>query len=897
MSGHEQTVCSTCPYCGVGCGVRVSRFGDAVQVEGDESHPANVGRLCSKGSQLGATVGLENRLLKPMVDGRDSDWETALDRVAARFATVRDEHGADAVAMYVSGQLLTEDYYAANKWVKGALASGNIDTNSRLCMASAVAGHKRAFGEDTVPCGYDDVEQADLVVLVGSNLAWCHPVLYQRLQAARADGTGPMIVVLDPRRTATAEDADLHLALAPGSDTTVFNGLLAWLESNGELDHSFIASNTEGLADALAAAGEHSLAERAAQCGLSADDLARFFRLFAGSDRVVTVFSQGVNQSSVGTDKVNAIINVHLATGRIGRPGCGPFSITGQPNAMGGREVGGLANQLAAHMDFDAGSVDRLQRFWGFERVASRPGLKAVELFEAVREGRIRALWIMGTNPAVSLPRGHAVREALERCEFVVVSDVVPDTDTAAFADVLLPALAWGEKDGTVTNSERRISRQRAFLPPPGDARPDWWAVSEVARRMGHGEAFAWDGAAAIFREHAALSGFENNGTRDFDIGALATVSDSGYEAMAPFCWPWSVGGEPAGRPGDIFSGGRFNTPSGRARFVPAPGEGTHASVDDRYPLRLNSGRLRDQWHTMTRTARAPRLNRHAPEPCLYLHRADARQLGLAPDALVRVQSRHGHADLRLKHSRTVTPGQAFMPMHWSGPFASSALAGALFGGACDPVSGQPELKAEPVKVRALEIAWHGLELHAPGRTDALPDHDADYWVHTRLDHCEARFLGFALERDDWADWARRRLHGCDSVMTFGREDDAIVVAGLAQDRLAGLVVLSRRPRVSDVHWLAGLFAEVPLSAASRQAILRGLPAALEPPTGAGEAVCACFGAGSEDIERAVDAGASSTEAIGAMVKAGGNCGSCLPELRRVIDDEDDRRLAMVAGD
>ncbi|KAA9129814.1 molybdopterin-dependent oxidoreductase [Marinihelvus fidelis] len=894
-AGNTETA-TTCPYCGVGCGLRVSRFGDAVQVTGDPAHPANGGRLCAKGSQLGATVALDNRLLAPVVDGVESDWGTALDRVAERFAAVRAEHGPGSVAMYVSGQLLTEDYYAANKFMKGALASANIDTNSRLCMASAVAGHKRAFGEDTVPCGYDDVEAADLVVLVGSNLAWCHPVLYQRLQASREDGAGPMLVVLDPRRTATAAEADLHLAVSPGSDTTVFNGLLAWLAEHDSIDQPYVDAHTEGLDDALAAAGPLDLAERAGRCGVSAADLASFYRLFADSDRVVTVFSQGVNQSSVGTDKVNAIINVHLASGRIGRKGCGPFSITGQPNAMGGREVGGLANQLAAHMDFEADNVDRVRRFWGFGAVAGAPGLKAVDLFEAVGRGEIKALWVMGTNPAVSLPRSQRVREALAQCEFLVVSEVVPDTDTAAFADVLLPALAWGEKDGTVTNSERRISRQRAFLPAPGQARPDWQAIAGVARRMGFGPSFDWAGSAAIFREHAALSAFENNGARDFDIGALAALGDDGYDALEPVCWPFPEGGPPAARPVDIFADGQFRRPGGRARLVAVNSAGTRAATDTTRPLMLNSGRLRDQWHTMTRTARAPRLNRHAPEPCLYLHRADARRLRLVADSLVRVRSCEGQADLRLKLSSSVGQGQAFMPMHWSGPYASSALAGSLFAGALDPHSGQPELKAQAVSVEPLAVARHGLELLAHDRADTAPPHGADYWAHARLDHCEARFLGFSDERDDWVEWARSRLVGCDSVLSFGG-DESLVLAGLVDERLAGLVLLGRQPRVRDVHWLAGLFAEAPLGAASRRAILAGMPPALDAPTGEGDAICACFGAGSGDIDRALEAGAASTAAIGAMVRAGSNCGACLPELRQVLDEDDELPLKMAAGE
>ena len=454
--------------------------------------------------------------------------------MAARFSETIAQHGPDSVAFYVSGQLLTEDYYVANKLMKGFIGSANIDTNSRLCMASSVAGHKRAFGADVVPGNYEDLELADLVVLAGSNLAWCHPVLFQRLMAAK-EKRGTKIVVIDPRRTATAEFADLHLAIKPGSDVALFNGLLVHLHNHGKTNQQFVSEHTSGLANALAAARE---CDAAKITGVSQSELENFYRLFADTERTVTVWSQGVNQSSAGTDKVNAIINCHLLTGRIGREGMGPFSVTGQPNAMGGREVGGLANMLAAHMAIE-NPVHRelVQRFWSSPVMAKKPGLKAVDMFEAVRDGRIKAIWIMATNPVVSMPDADAVRDALKQCPFVVVSDAIRDTDTARLAHVLLPAAAWGEKDGTVTNSERRISRQRAFLPVAGESRADWKIISDVATRMGFA-GFGYESAAEVFSEHAALSAFENNGTRAMDIGAFADMSNETYETLLPFQWP-----------------------------------------------------------------------------------------------------------------------------------------------------------------------------------------------------------------------------------------------------------------------------------------------------------------------------------------------------------------------
>ncbi|TIP52257.1 MAG: nitrate reductase, partial [Mesorhizobium sp.] len=494
---EAREVRTTCPYCGVGCGVLAKIAADGTtSVRGDPGHPANFGKLCSKGTALGETLGPEGRLLEPEIGGRQAGWDEALDLVAEKFSRAIAKHGPDSVAFYVSGQLLTEDYYVANKLM-----------NSRLCMASSVAGHRRAFGEDIVPGVYEDFECADLIVLTGSNTAWCHPVLYRRMLAARGE-RGTKIVVIDPRRTATADACDLHLALDPGTDVLLFNGLLAHLVQSGKIDSDFIRDHTSGFdaTAALACADAPSIARVAKGCGLAAADVQAFYDLFAETDRTLTAYSQGVNQSAHGTDKVNAIINCHLATGRIGRPGTGPFSVTGQPNAMGGREVGGLANQLAAHMDFaDEATIDRVSRFWKAADIARRGGLKAVDMFQAVADGRIKALWVMGTNPAVSMPDASRVRAALAKCDFVVVSDVTR-TDTTRYADVLLPAAAWSEKDGTVTNSERRISRQRPFLPAPGEARADWRIVCDVAARMGFGDAFAYQAPAEIFREHAALS-------------------------------------------------------------------------------------------------------------------------------------------------------------------------------------------------------------------------------------------------------------------------------------------------------------------------------------------------------------------------------------------------------
>ena len=587
---------TTCPYCGVGCGVlaRPRDGGLAADIKGDPDHPANFGRLCSKGSALGETLSLDNRLLRPVVGGAECDWETALGLIADRFLETIAEHGPDSVAFYVSGQLLIEDYYVANKLMKGFIGSGNIDTNSRLCMASSVAGHRRAFGSDTVPGTYEDLELADLVVLVGSNLAWCHPVLHQRLIAAR-EKRGTRIVAIDPRATATTDAADLHLSLAPGSDVPLFAGLLAHLAKTGRVDRDYVSAHTVGFDAALAEASYFDMNAAAAATELAVGDLASLYNLFARTERVVTVYSQGVNQSSAGTDKVNAILNCHLATGRIGKPGAGPFSVTGQPNAMGGREVGGLANMLAAHMEIENAKHRRIvQDFWGSPTIATKPGLRAVDLFRAVEDGHVKALWVIGTNPAVTMPEADRVRRAIQTCPFVVVSDVCRTTDTTALADVLLPSAAWGEKEGSVTNSERRISRQRAFLRPPGEALPDWRQICEAAKRMGFAEAFAYKGASEIFAEYARLTAEQSGGRRDLDLGALGDIGAKDYDALAPFQWPRPAGQD--ARETRFFADGRFYHADGKARFIPTPFRRLASPASARFPFVLNTGRIRDQW-------------------------------------------------------------------------------------------------------------------------------------------------------------------------------------------------------------------------------------------------------------------------------------------------------------
>ncbi len=884
----RRAVKTTCPYCGVGCGLVATRAPDGhLRLEGDPSHPANRGKLCAKGAALAETLGMEGRLLHPENTGRRITWDKALDRVADAFTRTVAEHGPNAVAFYVSGQLLTEDYYAANKLMKGFIGSANIDTNSRLCMASSVAGHKRAFGEDIVPGCYEDLERADLVVLAGSNAAWCHPVLHRRMTEPEPGDAPPRIVVIDPRRTASCVDADLHLALAPGSDAILFNGLLAHLARTGAIDDEFLSASTTGFGDALAAAEASApdAASVAESCGLDMASVQQFFDWFAGTRHTVTLFSQGINQSSSGTDKVNAILNCHLATGRIGQPGMGPFSLTGQPNAMGGREVGGLANQLAAHVDFgDADGCESVRKFWNAPRMAERPGLTAVDLFEAVGRGEVKALWIMGTNPAVSLPDAKQVHEALALCPFVAVSDCIRTTDTTAFADVLLPAATWGEKDGTVTNSERRISRQRGFLPLPGEAKPDWWIIGEVAKKMGHGAAFDYSGPVEIFREHAALTGQTAGRSRLFDISPLAEINNPVYEGLNPIQWPVADG---AGKR-RLLGDGAFPTGDGRARLVPIRPRAAAAVPDLRRPLILNSGRERDQWHTMTRTGLSPRLAAHAPEPMLDIHPDDAMRSGIADGALARIESDGGAMVARARVTEAQTPGTVFVPIHWSDRFASSARVGPLIGPARDPISGQPELKLTPVSVDAYKAAWYGFAL----TRDVVEIDGVDWWARSRAaNHHRTEFAGLAAP-EDWDLWARAalgELHGGGEWLTYrdgGR--GRYRFAALKDGMLSGCLFVAPDPDLPARGWLAGLFARAPIGPDDHSGLLTGAPTDAQ--SDQGEIVCACLGVVRGTIETAIEADPSvSVLGLGAATGAGTNCSSCRPELAQLISAHGNR--------
>ncbi|WP_227268690.1 nitrate reductase [Roseobacter weihaiensis] len=865
---------STCPYCGVGCGVLLRPDGQGnVAVRGDPDHPANFGRLCSKGTALGETVGLGERLLHPQVNGQKASWEAALATVADRFGRTIKDHGPDSVAFYVSGQLLTEDYYVANKLMKGFIGSANIDTNSRLCMASTVAGQKRAFGTDTVPGTYEDIDAADLVVLVGSNLAWCHPVLYQRLLAARQN-RGTRIVVIDPRRTASCDQADLHLALAPGSDVALFNYLLTQIYEGGCVDARYL-EHVSGFDAALEAA----YADDVRVTDLSRAQITRFCDLWMRHDKVVTIFSQGVNQSSAGSDKVNAILNCHLATGRIGKPGCGPLSVTGQPNAMGGREVGGLANMLACHLDLEnARHRAAVQAFWGAGTLPAVAGLKAVDLFEAVGKDRIKALWIIHTNPAVSMPDADAVTKAIAGCDFTVVSDITAQTDTARLADVVLPATAWAEKSGTVTNSDRTISRQRAVLSPPGEARDDWAILAEVGRRMGWPAAFDYQSPAEIFREYATLSGIAARFGRDFDITGLKDMDDPTYDAMEPVRWPVSTQ-KTAER---FFARGGFYHADGKARMLPLRWRAPVAETGRRYPFRLNTGRIRDQWHTMTRTALSPRLSAHLAEPYVDIHPEDAKILGVGTAEIIRLKSPQGSALLRARVTTAQRPGELFAPIHWTGETAPCARVDTLVAAVTDPVSGQPESKAAVVAASRFEAAWYGFAVSSKPLSPK-----AEYWARARTTAGWRAELAGATKPQNWEAEARRLFGLADAeVQSFAdtsRGDHRFAFHD--GGRLLAALFISRQPVAVMRDYLADR------SGQSVPQVLTGMTPADHPDPG--PVLCACLGVGVNTILTAIEQdGLMSVAAIGQALGAGTNCGSCKPEIAALLASRDVKEAA-----
>ncbi len=902
MNAIAKSVATSCPYCGVGCGVLAQPSLDAAtdgvanagwQAMGDGTHPANQGRLCVKGATLGKTLGARQRLLNPKIAGQDVSWEQAITHVADAFREVIAQHGPNAVAFYVSGQLLTEDYYVVNKFCKGFLGTANIDTNSRLCMATAVAAQMRAFGEDLVAGCYEDLELADLLVLVGSNMAWTHPVVYQRIKAAKAVRPAMKVVLIDPRRTATAEIADLVLQIKPGTDGLLFQGLLACLAVQQCLDEDFIAAHTTDFQAALACAQASfsGLPALAASCEIPLADLQQFFSWFVAQPRTVTLYSQGINQSEQGVAQAGAIINCHLATGRIGKPGACPFSITGQPNAMGGREVGGLANQLAVHLALEnAAERAAVAEFWRAPQMAQRPGLKAVDLFQAVARGDIKAIWIMATNPLVSLPDANAVRSALASCPLVVVSEIYADTDTLRHAHVQLPALGWSEKDGTVTNSERCISRQRAFLPAPGLAKPDWWMVAAVAKAMGFVDAFAYGSSAEIFREHAALSALAVSFGRQFDISALAQVSNDDYENLAPVQWPLHKrgGGTEILGTARLFTKGRFSHGDGRARFSTLPVADPDYQCSDPQTYLLNTGRIRDQWHTMTRTGRTADLLQHHGEPYVALHPEDWQRLGANAQDLLLVENDLGRVLAKPLVTSDQRPGELFIPIHWNDCFTGAGRVDALVPPRSDPISGQPAFKQTAVSVRPWPVRWQALVISVAPL--APPAADDIYWCQVPAGSIQRlRLAGCNPAAPDAMakQWAPNGMAVTTELVDPGAGHYRWLWC--AQGRPLCLVALWQLPDSGielqlDEDWLLAVFQQQGLDATGEPVAGLQLISGQHPDVAdLSPLVCVCNQVRLGRIQAAIAAGACTLPKLQANTQAGTSCGSCVPELSALL--------------
>ncbi len=903
---------SVCCYCGTGCGVIIEhRGGQIVGVRGDPDHPANAGRLCSKGATLHLSAGPAGRALHPELRRARGEprtrvgWDAAFDVAAERFADVIRRHGPDAVAFYVSGQLLTEDYYVFNKLARALVGTNNIDSNSRLCMSSAVAGHKATLGADSVPGCYDDLELADHLLIAGSNTAWAHPVLFRRIEAARREHPGQTITVIDPRRTETAELADLHLQIAPGTDLLVLNAMLHVLLWEDLVDRAFVRSHTEGFEALRERLSEYSPGSVATACGVPAERIIEAARRFGRARAATSLWCQGLNQSHHGVANNVALIHLHLATGQIGRAGAGPFSLTGQPNAMGGREVGAMASLLPGHRDpADAHDRAEIAREWGGVDLPTARGLTAVELFDAMADGHVRAVWIACTNPAHSLPHQAQVRAALERAEFVVVQEAYADTETADFADLLLPAASWGEKSGTMTNSERRVARVRAAVPPPGEARPDWRIAAEFARRLGRrlaedgqvpSDGFAFADEAAVFAEHVALTA-----GRDCDMSGL---SHALLDRAGPQQWPFPEGAT-AGT-ARLFGDRRFANPDGRARFSRLAVPPRHAAiaepVDACRPFVLLSGRLRDQWHGMSRSGRVARLRGHVPQPQLHLHPVDLERRGWREGDLLRVENRRGAVVVPVAADDALVPGQAWLPMHWGSATLAQPGANAVSSPACDPVSAQPALKAATVSIVAFSAGWQGAWARVAGGPEEAAACMASLRpLLARFDHAVLTVVG------DERSVVRLRVAvseppgealtaAVDACLGTGPQAGALVFEDARRGVLKRIClegVCLRALRLSGettaFDWLVeAMCAGEPVEPIRPWlfAPVDRLPGSAAP---AGRVVCSCHGVREAPVEAAIVAGAD-LAMLQTTLKCGTACGSCVPELRRMLSTGGDR--------
>ncbi|CAN1600028.1 nitrate reductase [Pseudomonas mediterranea] len=893
---NRQTTASTCCYCGVGCGVLIEHDDERILgVSGDPAHPANFGKLCSKGSTLHLTGDLAARALYPelrlskSLSRARTDWDSALEHAAGVFAETIAEHGPDSVAFYISGQLLTEDYYAFNKLARALVGTNNIDSNSRLCMSSAVVGYKRSLGADAPPCNYEDLELSDCVMIVGSNMAYAHPILFRRLEEAKSRRPQMKIIVIDPRRTDTCDLADLHLAILPGTDVALFHGILHLLLWEDWVDRDFIKAHTEGLADLKNLVRDYTPAMVAQLCGISVEQLHQCAEAVGTAPSFLSLWCMGLNQSTAGSAKNSALINLHLATGQIGRPGAGPFSLTGQPNAMGGRETGSLSNLLPGHREA-ANPEHRAEvaGYWGVEQLPANPGLSAIELFEQVRNGKIKALWIACTNPAQSMPDQTAVREALQACPFVVLQEAFRTTETAGFADLLLPAASWGEKEGSVTNSERRISHVRRAIDAPGEARPDWAITVDFAQRLekrlrpGQPSLFAFDAPAQLFDEYKQL-------TRGRDLD-LSGISHELIDRLGPQQWPFPDGATVG--TARLYVDGIFPTDNGRARFIAEPYRAARELRDARYPLTLNTGRLRDQWHGMSRTGTAARLFGHVNEAVLSLHPDELQRQRLQPGDLVSLKSRRGAVIVAVDSDDSVRPGQAFLPMHWGDRFLKGGV-NTLTQPAFDPLSKQPELKHSGVRLEPVNLPW---------QLFALVEDDVQQHLETLRPLCEAfAYVSLSLTGRERPALLIRAASAVapDPALLQAIDEQLGLIDGpvLAYDdprRAIGKRVRIENGRITAIrlagetlarHWLQSLWQEGRADEQLRRWLLAPLsapPGNVGATAGGSKTLCNCLNVSQRAICAGIERGLD-LQGLKQELGCGTQCGSCVPEIKRLL--------------
>lgn len=886
---------STCCYCGVGCGVIIQSESDRIiGVRGDPDHPANYGRLCTKGSTLHLSAKLEARVLSPELRrSRDTprqkaSWDESLDYVADRFADIIREHGPDAVAFYISGQLLTEDYYVFNKLAKGLIGTNNIDTNSRLCMSSAVSGYKVTLGADAPPACYEDIDHAACLFIAGSNTAFAHPIVFRRIEDAKARNPGLKIIAVDPRRTDTAQAADLHLAIQPGTDVALFHGMLHVMLWEGLLDMQYIRNHTSGFETLKETVREYTPKMVADICGIREADIIQAAKWF-GSGPTLSMYCQGLNQSVHGTDKNGTLINLHLATGQIGKPGAGPLSLTGQPNAMGGREVGGMANLLSAHRDLaNPGHRAEIAALWGVDNIPSTPGKTAVEMFDAIRSGAIKAVWIACTNPAHSMPDLNNVVSALQNAELVVLQDAFNNTDSNIFVDVVLPATTWGEKDGTVTNSERRITHVTPGVQAPGEARSDWAIVTDFAQRMekrlnirSHKPLFEYATAEDIFNEHR-----ESTRGRDLDITGLSYRL---LDERGPQQWPFPEGAR-QGRQ-RLYTDGIFQKEGGKAHFLNVAYKATADKTDARHPLHLITGRLRDQWHGMSRTGTVAQLFNHVEEPVVSMNESDLQRRSIKHGDIVKISNKRGSLIVRVQESDEVQPSQVFMPMHWSSQFMHGLGVNALMPSAFDKTSRQPELKHAAVKIEKLELPWKMTVMRNCSSLDLLqavrPLLRYFTYATCGLFGREPGFMILRVAHDTAPDQdliaKLDQLLGMTDNLSMLHYDDArrgISKRILVEDRRVTGVRLTGEILATD--WLKEVMIQGHLTGELRRWALAPLRT---PPTGQrhrGKVVCNCLNVAENEIIETIGMGADLVT-LQSRLKCGTQCGSCVPELKRLI--------------